>query len=97
VAGVQYIGFKTEATTSVLIASISTWERVMAKNRYNKPAPQPVDYTPKAKKEAEVKLIFENCCVCNKPIVEGYYGRWGNGGTCSKTCERIKEPNNGYS
>lgn len=30
------------------------------------------------------------CCICDKPV-QGYYGRWGNGGTCSKKCEQIQE------
>jgi recombinational DNA repair protein (RecF pathway) len=70
----------------------------MAKNRYS----TPVDYTPKSeKKEEGVKLVFKPCCVCGKKIDEGYYGRHnladGDGGTCSKKCELIKEPNHGYS
>ena len=30
------------------------------------------------------------CCICEKPV-NGYYGRWGNGGSCSKKCEAIQE------
>lgn len=30
------------------------------------------------------------CCVCEKPTPY-FYGRWGNGGTCSRPCERIQE------
>lgn len=57
----------------------------MAGNRYNKPAP--VQYTPKAeKKQAEVTLVFKPCCVCGKQIVEGYYARVGDSGTCNKSC-----------
>ena len=34
---------------------------------------------------------FEPCLngACKKEITEGYYGRWGNYGTCSGKCERI--------
>ncbi len=54
---------------------------------------QVVDYTPRAKRaEAdEVKLVFTSCCVCKKQIGEGYYGRWGDGGVCSKTCNEVME------
>lgn len=30
------------------------------------------------------------CVVCQKPT-QGWYGRWGNLGTCSKKCELIQE------
>ena len=30
------------------------------------------------------------CIVCDKPT-SGWYGRWGNLGTCSKKCEQIQE------
>lgn len=30
------------------------------------------------------------CCICEKPV-NGFYGRWGDGGTCSGKCERIRE------
>lgn len=58
----------------------------MAKNRFNPVVP---DYTPRAEKEKpkEITLIFEPCCLCGSPIKQGYYGRYGNGGTCSKKCE----------
>ncbi len=39
------------------------------------------DYTP----PSEMK-----CCVCGKPM-ELPYGRWGDGGTCSRVCERVQE------
>lgn len=42
------------------------------------------------KKEQET-LRLSPCCVCGKPITDGYYGRWGNGGACSKTCDAIEE------
>lgn len=64
----------------------------MGSNRYNKPTPQPVDYTPKAeRKKEEVVLIFKPCCVCGGTVRGGYYGRWGDGGTCCKTCEAKRE------
>ena len=28
-----------------------------------------------------------NCVECGKPIFDGYFGRWGDGGVCSKTCD----------
>lgn len=31
------------------------------------------------------------CCVCKKPITNGFYGVWGNTGTCSRKCEEVKE------
>lgn len=48
------------------------------------------DYTPRSekKKVEEVVLIFNPCCNCGKKITDGYYGRWSDGGTCSKTCEK---------
>lgn len=35
--------------------------------------------------------LFRNCMVCGKNITDGYYGRWGTGGTCSKVCEEEQE------
>ena len=35
------------------------------------------------------------CCVCSKPV-SGFYGRWGDGGTCSGKCERIKASEEKY-
>jgi len=49
------------------------------------------DYTPKGQKEAEVTLTFKPCCVCNTVITAGYYGRWGDGGTCSGKCEATRQ------
>ena len=40
----------------------------------------------------EPSLDFKPCCVCQGKIERGYFGRWGDGGTCSAKCERIKEP-----
>lgn len=61
----------------------------MGSNRFNKVP----DYTPRVEKEKpkEVVLIFQACCVCNEPVNTGYYGRWGEGGTCSKKCETKRE------
>lgn len=66
----------------------------MAKNRFNTVLKAVPDYAPRKSKTEEVVLIFENCCVCHKPISEGYYGRWGTGGACSKTCNNVKEKEN---
>lgn len=30
------------------------------------------------------------CCICQKRV-NGFYGRWGNTGTCSSKCEREQE------
>lgn len=30
------------------------------------------------------------CVICQKPT-SGWYGRWGNLGTCSKKCELVQE------
>lgn len=44
-------------------------------------------------KATAVKVLHEEpvgrCCVCNKPVT-GFYGRWGNSGTCSRVCEAIQ-------
>lgn len=62
----------------------------MAKNRFNT-TPPAVDYSPKKKEKQEVILDFSNCLHCDKVITEGYYGRFGNGGVCSKTCNTAQE------
>jgi hypothetical protein len=51
------------------------------------------DYTPRADrgKKEEVKLDLKPCCNCGKTISDGYYGRFGDGGVCSKTCNTIQE------
>ena len=53
------------------------------------------DYTPRSSKtttsSAEVTLTFSPCCNCGKVITDGYYGRYGDGGVCSKTCNTIQE------
>lgn len=42
------------------------------------------------KEEKEVKLDFKPCSNCGKKITDGYYGRFGDGGVCSKTCNAIE-------
>lgn len=39
------------------------------------------------KKQQEQSVRLEPCVECGKPIVDGYFGRWGDGGVCSKTCD----------
>lgn len=42
-------------------------------------------------KQQQVKLLpVVHCMVCGKAIL-GYYGRWGNSGTCSRSCENEAE------
>ena len=63
---------------------------MMGNNRYQKTTPQPVDYTPRQEKKVEeVTLDFNPCLVCNKPITEGYYGRYEKSGVCCKSCNAI--------
>jgi len=52
------------------------------------------DYTPKKKKEEEVKLDLKPCLNCGKAIGEGYYARYEQGGVCGKSCmlEQDKKP-----
>lgn len=59
----------------------------MAKNRYN--TPQPVDYRPvsQRKTEDEVNLDLKPCLICGKKITDGYWGRYEDGGVCSKACD----------
>lgn len=61
----------------------------MAKQRL----PNPVMYTPKTERETptERKLDLSPCLVCHGPVDTGYYGRWGNGGVCSKKCNTVQE------
>lgn len=40
---------------------------------------------PQFKVEQGIKL--EPCVECGKPITDGYYGRYGDGGVCSKACD----------
>lgn len=62
----------------------------MGSNRYNKPAP--VAYQPKAKVyDTGERVILKPCCACGGVVEKGYYGSWGNGGTCSKKCELVQE------
>lgn len=46
------------------------------------------DYTPRSEKgkKEEIPLVFNPCCHCGKKITDGYYGRYGDGGVCSKVC-----------
>lgn len=63
--------------------------RVKMKKPFN---PIPLDYTPKAKRKVEeVNLDLKPCLNCGKPITDGYYGRYGGGGVCSKTCNTSQE------
>ena len=39
----------------------------------------------------EVSLSFSPCLVCGKVIKDGYYGRWLDGGVCSRHCNSTKE------
>ena len=36
------------------------------------------------------KIRLDPCIVCGNMPKEGYYGRYGDGGTCSKTCEAVQ-------
>jgi hypothetical protein len=54
------------------------------KNRVSNPVIP--NYAPKAK-VVEPTIKLEPCVECHKPILDGYYGRWGDGGVCSKTCD----------
>ena len=40
--------------------------------------------------EAQEKGIPKSCVVCGKQYMNPY-GRWGEGGTCSKKCEEVRE------
>jgi hypothetical protein len=42
-------------------------------------------------KETEAWVKCGPCVQCAKVIVDGYYGRFGNGGVCSKTCNKEYE------
>jgi len=51
------------------------------------------------KEEAEGWVILSPCLNCGKAITDGYYGAFGEGGVCSKTCctaqsAKPKYPNN---
>ena len=52
--------------------------------------PNPVMYQQKEKPK-EISLIFSPCLVCEKIITDGYYGRFSDGGVCSKTCNAIQD------
>ena len=51
------------------------------------------DYRPKTERKGtqEISLEFKPCIVCGGPITTGYFGRWGNTGTCNKKCEKEQE------
>lgn len=63
----------------------------------SKRVPNPVipDFTPK-KRVVEENTIppLPPCLHCGNNITDGFYGRWGNGGVCSKNCniEQTKKP-----
>jgi hypothetical protein len=42
-------------------------------------------------KQSETGLSLTPCMVCGKRLVYGYYGRWGDSGTCSRKCESEQE------
>ena len=42
-------------------------------------------------KEKTGGLTFSPCLFCGKAITDGYYGRFGGGGVCSKTCNTAQE------
>ena len=45
------------------------------------------DVQQKKKEEQEERWIHQPiCCICKREC-EGYYGRWGNSGTCDSACE----------
>jgi len=55
--------------------------------------------TPTSKEEQEVSVNLSPCLNCGKAITDGYYGAFGEGGVCSKTCNtaqslKPKYPNN---
>lgn len=55
----------------------------------------PIDYTPKQRVVTENTIPpLPPCINCNNNITDGFYGRWGNGGVCSKNCntEQLKKP-----
>lgn len=36
------------------------------------------------------ETVVGMCCICQKKVF-GWYGAWAEGGTCSKSCEKIRE------
>lgn len=44
------------------------------------------DYRPK-KEQRNPEPPLGVCMECGKQITDGYYGRWEDGGVCSKTCD----------
>lgn len=53
--------------------------------------PSPEMYTSKEERLKEPTLVFKPCLVCQKAITDGYWGRWGDGGVCSKKCNEVME------
>ena len=49
------------------------------------------NYQPKQEKKVIEEMAFQNCCNCGCKITDGYWGHWGTGGVCSKTCNRLFE------
>ena len=41
--------------------------------------------------EAKNSVLLEACLVCGKRPQFGYYGRWGDTGTCSRKCEATQQ------
>lgn len=80
---------RTEKVQTITTLVVLTLRRGVMKRISNPVIP---DYTPKQDRvKEEVKLSFKPCLICQKQIKDGYYGVWIDGGTCSKTCEIIKE------
>jgi hypothetical protein len=63
----------------------------MGNQKARNPVISPVDYTPRNQPKKEEKLDFDPCLVCGKKIEDGYYARFGNSGTCSKTCMKVQD------
>jgi hypothetical protein len=62
----------------------TTFERAMRKAGGSQP--------PAQKKEInELAIKKGNCLHCGKEVFGGYYGIFGDGGVCSKTCNQAQE------
>lgn len=57
----------------------------MGKDRLKNPVLSVPLFAGSGKNPSGLKL--DPCVECGKPIEDGYYGRWGDGGVCSKTCD----------
>lgn len=88
-------GLQTQKVATGKSQTITTSVVLTLRSKDMKRVSNPVipNYTPRNEraKEEEPVLTFTPCCVCNKKILEGPYGRWIDGNTCCKTCEAIKE------